>query len=848
MTIVLPLALISAALFPILVSASSQVNRYIVELDPAASSQGEKSLNVHADFYQALQKHTSFDVFREYNVTDVFVGASVTLKSSADVAAIAKIPGVKPVRVVIPSHPRDPVVPPDSESTLKMTGVDKVHAMGIFGKGVKIGIIDTGVDYTHPSLGGGFGPGHKIAGGFDFVGDAYNGSNTPMPDPDPLDQCNGHGTHVAGIIGANPGNEFNITGIAYESTIFAYRVFGCDGAGGDDVLIEAMLQAHRDGMDVVNLSLGTLDNWTESMVAVVLHRLIKTGIIAAVASGNDGSVGAFAPSDPANTLGAISAASVDNVVFYVQNATTSDPTHPTISYLSIFPLPFNGSLPIYATSNDTTVIDDACNPLPDDTPDLSKFLVITQKLQNIANKGGDFSFVYDNGAGFSAIATDNFTHTSLISENDGVFLVQQFIAGKNITVSFPQTGGGATIDSPTGGLVSTFTSYGPTNDLFFKPAVSTPGGNVLSTFPVNNGSFAVLSGTSMATPHAAGCAALLLQAKGKSLAIAQSALTLFETTAQVVSSSHTDGDPLQTAAQQGAGLLNIFSALTYKTRLSPGELLLNDTNHFVGEHVITITNTGHTVETYNVTHIPAGTAIAFEPDDIFPLPGPVALTKDYATVEIKPKVLTIPPSGEAKVTVTIQPPKGLDAATFPIYSGFIQVQGRHSGEKLHASYLGLNARARDLKIIDNTDSILGIELPSLVDVSSNPITDSKNYTFQGDDYPTLIFRLANGSPKVKVDLVESNFTLPSGNVKGVRTLGNLTDFNYISRSILTDEQDLDGTYSLNLTHPLFGDNSTISNGQYRFFLRALKVSGDRNNEADYETFLSPIVGVDVPGQ
>ena len=48
--------------------------------------------------------------------------------------------------------------------------------------------IDTGVDYKHPTLGGGFGPGFKVVGGYDLVGDNYDGSNTPVPDPDPLDQ------------------------------------------------------------------------------------------------------------------------------------------------------------------------------------------------------------------------------------------------------------------------------------------------------------------------------------------------------------------------------------------------------------------------------------------------------------------------------------------------------------------------------------------------------------------------------------------------------------------------------------------------------------------------------------
>ncbi|QYT01891.1 hypothetical protein H0G86_008904 [Trichoderma simmonsii] len=104
-----------------------------------------------------------------------------------------------------------------------MAGVDKLHERGIKGKGVKIGIIDTGVDYLHPSLGGGFGPGYKISFGYDLVGDNYTGINTPVPDDDPLVTCavGGHGTHVAGIIGMTDAQNqgFGLVGVAPEATI-----------------------------------------------------------------------------------------------------------------------------------------------------------------------------------------------------------------------------------------------------------------------------------------------------------------------------------------------------------------------------------------------------------------------------------------------------------------------------------------------------------------------------------------------------------------------------------------------------------------------------------------------------
>jgi len=84
----------------------------------------------------------------------------------------------------------------------------------------------------------------------------------------------------------------------------------------------------------------------------------------------------------------------------------------------------------------------------------------------------------------------------------------------------------------------------------------------------------------MATPFVAGSSALLLSVKGKSKDVTSTARTLFETTAQKVGSSKTDGDPLQTLTQQGAGLINVFNAIHSTTIVSPGELILNDTANF----------------------------------------------------------------------------------------------------------------------------------------------------------------------------------------------------------------------------------------------------------------------------
>lgn len=163
--------------------------------------------------------------------------------------------GKKTCTAVSTSSPTAKVSPVSIFSANNQIQADRVQAAGNKGKGVKIGIVDSGIDYTRTPLGGCFGNGCKIAGGYDFVGDNYTGDNNPVPDSDPFDGCYGHGTEMAGIIGAND-NEFGVTGVAPEASLYSYRVFSCSGATTEDLVIKGALQAYQDNMDIVNLSLG----------------------------------------------------------------------------------------------------------------------------------------------------------------------------------------------------------------------------------------------------------------------------------------------------------------------------------------------------------------------------------------------------------------------------------------------------------------------------------------------------------------------------------------------------------------------------------------------------------------
>lgn len=142
--------------------------------------------------------------------------------------------------------------------------VDQLRAEGYTGEGLFVALIDTGVDYYHPALGGGFGPGYKIAYGYDLVGDAYDGTldTIPVPDDDPFSSCEGHGTHVAGILGANP-NPYNFTGVVPDATLGMYRVFGCSDTTANDILVSAFMMAYEAGADIITSSIGSFSGWQE---------------------------------------------------------------------------------------------------------------------------------------------------------------------------------------------------------------------------------------------------------------------------------------------------------------------------------------------------------------------------------------------------------------------------------------------------------------------------------------------------------------------------------------------------------------------------------------------------------
>ncbi|HEX7832101.1 MAG TPA: S8 family serine peptidase [Thermoanaerobaculia bacterium] len=201
-----------------------------------------------------------------------FSGAAVTISPDAW-DDVAKLPYVKRV------YPDQPVHAFLSQSVPQI-GAPLVWAShGTRGSGVVVAVIDTGVDYRHPALGGGMGAGFRVTRGWDFVND----------DADPTDD-NGHGTHVAGIVGANSAT---LTGVAPDVSFLAYKVLDAGGRGEMSEVIAAIDRAldpdgngdTSDAADVINLSLGG-PGTPDDPVSKAVENAIAHGVVVVAAVGN----------------------------------------------------------------------------------------------------------------------------------------------------------------------------------------------------------------------------------------------------------------------------------------------------------------------------------------------------------------------------------------------------------------------------------------------------------------------------------------------------------------------------------------------------------------------------------
>jgi subtilisin family serine protease len=290
-------------------AANGQIVEFVAP--PAAISAGKTAVDYQATFARfrndlsaivnakrAAKSAITPEIRREYFV--VFNGVAIDVPQEL-VAQIRALPYVKRVEA-------DRAVHAFANANISLVGADKVWTtLGSRGKGVTVAIIDTGIDYMHPALGGGFGPGFKVIGGWDFVNN----------DADPFDDA-GHGTHVAGIVA---GDSSTITGVAPDASLIAYKVLGSNGGGSDSNVLAAVERAAdpngdgntSDHADVANLSLGGGGN-PDDPLSEAIDNATAAGVTFAIAAGNNGAFHSIASPGTARSAITVGASDLSDAV------------------------------------------------------------------------------------------------------------------------------------------------------------------------------------------------------------------------------------------------------------------------------------------------------------------------------------------------------------------------------------------------------------------------------------------------------------------------------------------------------------------------------------------------------
>ncbi|KAI8060238.1 peptidase S8/S53 domain-containing protein [Gongronella butleri] len=724
-----------------------------------------------------------------------------------------------------------------------MTQVDRVHKeLKNTGKGIVVGIIDSGVDYYHPALGGGFGKGHKVALGYDLVGDAYNGTNKPIPRPTPLDNCGansggeGHGTHVSGIIA---GKTANFTGVASDATLGMWRVFGCKGSATDEVIIKALLKAHDAGCDLLSLSLGDTSGWTESPDAAVAARIVRKGTPVIVAAGNAGADGAFTVGTPSTGPGVFSIASIDNEHNLVNKFTASG-IDKKIEYSAANP----GKIP----SGDLAIGDknvgstqDACTAgaVPDDVK--GKFALVKRgsctfvvKAANVKAKGAIGLIVLNNAGdnAFTPSAAGVDIPVIGIGAGDGNTLIAALKKGSKVSLVFNDEL--YVVPVTTGKTVSSFSSVGPDYELHLKPNVAGVGGYIFSTLPRYLGSWGLMSGTSMATPYVSGSVALYLKSLEKhKRPDPQFIQEQFQAYALQVPAANGDKH-IDTPLRQGSGLVQVYDTITRSVHVSPAQISFNDTSsNKYKSHTVTVTNHGKTTVAYKISN---NVSLSVVPYDIpkygYGYLSPINYSTDAAKLHLSRKTIKVAPGKSVKINVKVIPPK-TDPKKHIMYGGYVQLTATSpNGKNVAVPYFGVVGRQKDLPIFDEQTPFLSTKADGSVEIPSNKTLVLKEaHGKRATIY--FITRFVTPSALFQVQVVDAK----TGKVIGAA----IRDQKYVARNTFEPDNQItpfawNGRYFP--THGSQTKAKDLKKGTYKLKFQALHIFGNPKKDHDFDHWTS----------
>jgi subtilisin family serine protease len=818
---------------------------WFVELASGPTADGSSLAKLKAEkaAFRSNAKKAGLVYTERYAFNTLFNGFSIQVAPS-QLGKLSRIAGVKAIYPVetIKLPEGSQTIDPELATALAMTGADVAQSeLGFTGAGVKVAVMDTGVDYDHPDLGGCFGPGCRVAYGYDLVGDAYNAdpsslayNPTPVPDAYP-DDCNGHGTHVSGIIGADGA----VVGVAPGVTFGAYRVFGCSGSTTGDIMIAAMERALADDMDVLNMSIGSaFMTWPQYPTAAAADRLVNKGMVVVASIGNSGANGLYSAGAPGVGNKVIGVASFDNS--HVQlNTFTVTPAGITAGYGNAAgapPAPTSGSLPLDKTGTPTTT-NDACSPLPAGSM-VGKAVLIRRgactfytKAFNAQNAGAAAVVLYNNSAGrFSPTVAGSPAITIpvvAVSDTEGVAINNAIASGAQ-TLNWQSTQG--TFVNPTGGLISSFSSYGMNAELTLKPDIGAPGGLIRSTYPLEAGGYATISGTSMSSPHVAGAVALLLEAKPNTPS--QAVRGILQNSADP---KNWWGNPglgfLDNVHRQGAGMLDIDDAILATTKIEPGKISAGESQAGPYTQTLSIENKGASAVTYDLTYVNALStgANTFTP----------SFTTSNATVSFGASSVTVAAGAAASVTATIVP------ATAPVggqYGGYIVFTPQGGGQVYRVPFAGYIGDYQAKAVFAGGFPYLG-KLNSCTLLRGNECYGAGSYgvfpagnTYSMADAFNIPFFLVHFDHQARLMRVE----IFAQNGKAWHRAYNEE---YVGRNSTST-----GFFAFPFDGTTFagGKTYTVPDGNYYAIISVLKANGDASNPAHWETWTSPLFVIDRP--
>jgi len=468
------------------------------------------------------------------------------------------------------------------QRSVPYVGTEILRIDGIDGTGIKIAVIDTGVDFNHPDLFG-WGPDGKVVGGYNFI----------QEDEPPLD-TNGHGTQVAGVIAADG----QIVGIAPKAKILAYKVSE-DGEGvSSELIIRAIEKAIEDGADVINISLGV--NKTNSKIEQAVNYALEKGIFVVTAAGNDGP-GFKTIGSPGRNFGSVTV-----------GATYNNLTSSLVATLEVDEKPYTVIPMVGSTNLEEPIIGkiifggfgkienfkeidvkDAIVIVERGSDIEGELLYFSIKENNAANAGAKAMIVYNNKPGiFLGELTHEFMEPGYkpqipvvsIDREEGLEIKESIKNGNEATMNL--------FNNPD--FVASFSSRGPVSPFYIKPDIVAPGVFINST--QNIGGYNFTSGTSYAAPHVSGAAALLLQ-KNPELHHHE-IKSLLLTTVEPVSSAYGQEFSVHEA---GAGRLDIGNAYGAKLIIMPPNFVVSvSSDNLIAEKKFELKLIEGTLENFDV--------------------------------------------------------------------------------------------------------------------------------------------------------------------------------------------------------------------------------------------------------